>query len=93
MPTPSTEMPSLASLVSAAFGADSTAPPCFYWSHCRQRAALEKIGRSVCRRCAATLRGIEYPLRNPSAQPLYASARTAAEALDMLEAPHHRRDQ
>jgi hypothetical protein len=85
-PTPS-ETPSLAALVSAAFAADNTAPPCFYWNRCRQRASLEKAGRSVCRRCSATLRGIEYPLRTPSAEPLYASTRIAAEALDMLEAP------
>ena len=64
---------------------DQSAPPCFYWSQCAQRAALEKSGRAVCRRCAATLRGSEYPLRNPSAEPLYVTGRVAAEALDMLE--------
>jgi hypothetical protein len=76
---------SLAALVSAAFAADHAAPPCFYWTRCRRHAALEKAGRSVCHRCAATLRGTEYPLRNPCAEPLYRSDRIAAEALDMLE--------
>ena len=85
MPTPPNTTSSVAELVSAAFSADNTVPPCFYWARCRQRAALEKSGRSVCRLCSASLCGTEYPLRNPSAEPLYASARTAAEALDMLE--------
>jgi hypothetical protein len=71
--------------VSAAPVNNETAPPCYFWPFCAQRAALEKAGRSVCRRCAATLRGIEYPLRNPCIEPLYSSGRTAAEALDMLE--------
>jgi hypothetical protein len=69
----------------AAACTDQSAPPCFYWSRCAQRAALEKSGRSVCRRCAATLGGSEYPLRNPCAEPLYVTGRVAAEALDMLE--------
>jgi hypothetical protein len=61
------------------------APPCFFWPCCTQRAALEKAGRSVCRVCAGRLRGIEYPLRGPCAEPLYFTGRVAAEALDMLE--------
>jgi hypothetical protein len=81
----SSEATSLADVIVAAFAADHTAPPCFYWDRCRQRAGLEKVGRSVCRRCAEKLRGAEYPLRNPSAESLYASSRLAAEALDMLE--------
>jgi hypothetical protein len=85
MQTPSNETASLAALISVAFAADCSAPPCFYWVCCRQRAALEKAGRSVCRRCSAMLRGTEYPLRNPCAESLYPSGRTAAEALDMLE--------
>ena len=74
--------------LSASSPADSPAPappPCFFWSVCSQRAALEKAGRSVCRRCAAKLRGTEYPLRSPCAEPLYFTGRSAAEALDMLE--------
>jgi hypothetical protein len=85
MPTPSIEALSLADLISAAFAAEHAAPPCFYWSRCRQRASIEKAGRSVCRRCSEALRGTEYPLRNPSAESLYANGRVAAEALDMLE--------
>ena len=42
-------------------------PPCFYWRWCAQRTALLECGRSVCARCAETLRGTEYPLRDPSA--------------------------
>ena len=46
---------------------------------------MEKAGRAVYRRCAASLRGVEYPLRNPSAQPSYLTGRAAAEAMDMLD--------
>jgi hypothetical protein len=46
---------------------------------------VEKAGRSVCRRCAAALRGAEYPLRDASNESLYADERQAAEALDMVE--------
>jgi hypothetical protein len=60
-------------------------PPCFFWPGCPHPAALEKAGRSVCRRCAARLSGDEYPLRGPCAEPLYFTGRAAAEALDMLE--------
>lgn len=63
----------------------SSAPPCFYWAHCARRAEIEKLGRSVCRRCAATLRGSEYPLRDPGREPLYIAGSVAAEALDMVE--------
>ena len=66
-------------------GRSAPAPPCFFWPSCSQRAALEKAGRSVCRRCAARLRGAEYPLRGPAAEPIYFTGRAAAEALDMLE--------
>jgi len=61
------------------------APPCFFWPVCSERASLEKAGRSVCRHCAAKLRGAEYPVRDPCAEPLYFTGRTAAEALDMLD--------
>src|SRR5579862_285109 len=60
-------------------------PPCFYWPQCKERAALAKAGRSVCRACAANLRGVEYPLRDPSAEPPYLSAEDAAQSLDMIE--------
>ena len=79
----------IAALVSAALAADRTSdhvpPPCFHWTACGQQAVVEKAGRSVCRRCANVLRGVEYPLRKPSAESLYASDRLAAEALDMIE--------
>jgi hypothetical protein len=75
----------LTDIISAAFAADHTAPPCFNWTACGQPATVEKAGRSVCRSCAAALRGTEYPLRKPTPEFLYASGRLAAEALDMLE--------
>ncbi len=60
-------------------------PPCFNWRLCRRRAELEKGGRSVCRPCAAKMRGQDYPLRQASGEPLYPSGRHAAHALDMIE--------
>jgi hypothetical protein len=69
---------------------DGSPPPCFNWRLCRGRAALEKGGKSVCRRCAATLRGQEYPLRPPTRRPLYPSGRDAAEAMQMIESNHKR---
>ena len=60
-------------------------PPCFFSRVCTRRAAMEKAGRSVCRDCAQRLRGFEYPLRRPSLQPLYDSARSLTEQLDMTE--------
>ena len=60
-------------------------PPCFFWKLCSERAAMEKSGRAVCQRCAGSLRGVEYPLRNPSSQPIYLTGRAAAEAMDMVE--------
>ena len=60
-------------------------PPCFFSKVCSARAVMEKAGRSVCRRCSGRLRGVEYPLRDASFEPLYRTARDAAEALDMLE--------
>ena len=64
---------------------EAAAPPCFFSQVCLRRAAIEKAGRSVCRGCAARVRGIEYPLRDPSLQPLYLTGRDASEALDMVE--------
>lgn len=69
------------------------APPCFFALFCLQRAAMEKAGRAVCLLCALHLRGFEYPLRGPSAQPLYLTGRTAAEALDMLDGAQDTREQ
>jgi hypothetical protein len=61
-------------------------PPCFFWKLCSQRADVEKAGRSLCRGCAARMRGAEYPLRHPALEPLYLTGRSAAEALDMVKA-------
>jgi hypothetical protein len=63
----------------------AAAPPCFFSQVCLRRAAIEKGGRSVCRGCAGRMRGVEYPLRDPSLQPLYLTGRDAREALDMIE--------
>ena len=62
-----------------------TPPPCFYWKVCATRAVVNKVGRSVCRGCAARLHGPEYPLRPPSRPPRYLSGPIAAELLDMTE--------
>jgi hypothetical protein len=59
------------------------APPCFFSNLCLRRATIEKAGRSVCVGCSTRLRGVEFPLRPPSLQPLYLTGRAAAEALDM----------
>jgi hypothetical protein len=61
------------------------APPCFFSQVCLRRSAIEKGGRSVCRGCAARMRGVEYPLRDPSLQPLYLTGRSICEELDMVE--------
>lgn len=42
--------------------------PCFY--QCGDEAAVEKQGKSVCRGCAARLKGSEYPLREATREPL-----------------------
>jgi hypothetical protein len=60
------------------------APPCFYFQSCRGYAEIEKNGKSLCHRCAARLRGSEFPLRAPSREPLYSKDRDAAAAMDML---------
>jgi len=60
-------------------------PPCFNFALCGARAAIEKRGRAVCRRCAAQLAGREYPLRAPSKRNIYRSVIEAVEALDMYE--------
>jgi hypothetical protein len=71
---------------SATARGEAAAPACFFARVCQQRAAIEKSGRTVCRECAETrLKGNEYPLRDPSAEPLYLTGRVASEALDMFE--------
>jgi hypothetical protein len=63
----------------------TASPPCFFARVCAQRAAMEKAGRSVCNGCATRVRGLEYPLRDPSIQPLYLTGRSLSESLDMVE--------
>jgi hypothetical protein len=60
-------------------------PPCYFWNVCSQRAAIEKAGRAVCSRCAANLRGYEYPLRAPSRAPIYKSGREVADAMNVRD--------
>lgn len=67
-----------------------SAPPCFYFFACRQHAALEKNGKSLCHGCAAHAEGREYPLRAPSRRPLYLSDRQVAEALSLIAPPRRR---
>ncbi len=62
------------------------APPCFFWSWCAQRSALEKAGRSVCRKCAQMLRGTEYPLRIPSGDPRQPEYSLPAEDIELIGA-------
>jgi hypothetical protein len=48
---------------------------CFRLSKgCASVAAVEKQGKTLCRVCAATLKGQEFPLRPPTRTPLYSSA-------------------
>ena len=73
---------------SAAAEPCTSPPPCFFWTSCHRRAALEKQGKSVCAECAEGLKGTAYPLRPPSRAPLYRSGFAAAEAMDMIETDH-----
>lgn len=50
-------------------------------------ADVEKQGKSVCRSCAAGLRGTEYPLREPSREPLYWHPNELVVQLDMHARP------
>lgn len=40
--------------------------PCFYFARCKGTSALSKQGRSVCRKCADKMQGVEYPLPTPT---------------------------
>ena len=44
---------------------NSAAPPCFYAKACRGLAEVSKCGKGVCRKCAATMPGAEYPYHAP----------------------------
>ncbi len=59
--------------------------PCFYFNQCRRRAELEKDGKAVCRPCAGSLHGREYPLRTGREALVYQNIWEAARDLDMLE--------
>ena len=59
--------------------------PCFYWKSCRRFAAVEKQGKSVCRECAERLKGMPYPMRPPTREPLYLTGWELARDLDMIE--------
>lgn len=59
------------------------ARPCFFHRDCNGTAEMEKQGKAVCRKCAATMNGIEYPLRAPSREPLYRAPEELAKQLGM----------
>jgi hypothetical protein len=59
------------------------APACFYFRVCRNRARVEKNGKTMCRACAARCAGREFPLRPPSRAPLYKDDRELAVAMDL----------
>jgi hypothetical protein len=61
------------------------ARPCFFHRDCGGAAELEKQGKAVCRACGQGLHGIEYPLREPSREPLYWKAEELVLQLDMKE--------
>jgi hypothetical protein len=85
LPVPQTLSPSSPEPRSASGSDDIGASPCFFSQVCLRRSAIEKGGRSVCRGCAQRMRGLEYPLRDPSLQPLYLTGRSICEELDMVE--------
>ncbi len=62
--------------------------PCFFHRDCRGTAEVEKQGKAVCRKCAAGLKGDEYPLRGASREPLYANVRELILQLEMKESGH-----
>lgn len=39
--------------------------PCFYFDSCGQISSVCKNGKSLCRKCADRVSGVEYPLRVP----------------------------
>jgi len=40
-------------------------PPCFYHELCKGVSVVSKNGKSLCRNCADSFSGVEYPLRTP----------------------------
>ena len=57
--------------------------PCFNFSACRRNANVEKGGKSLCRSCANQLAGREYPLRQPTREPLYKDDSEVSESLGL----------
>lgn len=45
--------------------------PCFFHRSCGGVAEVEKQGKALCRNCAGSLKGLEYPLRKPGLGPLF----------------------
>lgn len=66
------------------------APPCFFHRDCGGTAEMEKQGKALCRNCAATINGVEYPLRAPSREPLYRVPEELAKQLGMWEGKRKR---
>lgn len=71
--------------------ADDGRRPCFFWRDCGRLAEVEKQGKAVCRGCARTLAGTEYPLRPPAAAPLYDPEEEAELAVQIGLVPPRRR--
>lgn len=67
-----------------------TAPPCFFHRDCGETAEIEKQGKAVCRPCARGLNGTEYPLRQPSRDPLYLRPEELVLQLEMKESKRKR---
>ena len=61
--------------------------PCFYFKACRNWAVMEKNGRCVCSGCSATLRGVEFPLRDAPWYPI--DERNLAWQMEMPKLKQH----
>lgn len=57
--------------------------PCFNFSVCRHNATVEKGGKTLCRSCADGTAGREYPLRQPTREPLYKDDAEVSESLGL----------
>jgi hypothetical protein len=66
------------------------APPCFFHRDCGGVAEIEKQGKAVCRACAGGLSGVQYPLREPSREPLYSKPEELVLQLEMKEGRRNR---
>ncbi|HVB99013.1 MAG TPA: hypothetical protein VNJ12_06730 [Candidatus Dormibacteraeota bacterium] len=62
----------------------SSAPsPCFFHRRCGNTAETEKQGKTLCRPCASEISADEFPLREPTREPLYWSANDLVRQMDM----------